>query len=103
MAPVSAVSGGSSSGPGTIRGSPQEDDGAPPRGYLGLMLDRPQTVDALLAAVLAVALELQGFLGSHVEANAVSAVGALAVTLPVAWRRRAPLAVPLVFAGAAVL
>ena len=74
-----------------------------PRGYLGLMLDRPQTLDALLAAALAVALELQVFLGSHVEANAVSAVGALAVTVPVAWRRRAPLALPLIFAGAAVL
>ncbi len=67
------------------------------------MLDRPQTLDALLAAALAVALELQVFLGSHVEANAVSAVGALAVTVPVAWRRRAPLAVPLIFAGSAVL
>ena len=74
-----------------------------PRGYLASMLDRPQTLDALVAAALAVALELQVFLGSHVEANAVSAIGALAVTVPVAWRRRAPLAVPLIFAGSAVV
>src|SRR4051794_10706459 len=103
MAPVSAASGGSSSGRGRIRGSPQEDDGVAPPGYLGRMLDRPQTLDALFAAALAVALELQVFFGSHVDANVVTVVGALAVTVPVAWRRRAPLAVPLIFAGAAVL
>src|SRR3954466_2966130 len=103
MAPVSAASGGSSSCRGRIRGSPQEDDGVAPPGYLGRMLDRPQTLDALFAAALAVALELQVFFGSHIDASVVTVVGALAVTVPVAWRRRAPLAVPLIFAGAAVL
>jgi hypothetical protein len=67
------------------------------------MLDRPQTLDALLAAALAVALELQIFLTGHLDADPVTVLGALAVTIPVAWRRRAPLAVALIFAGAAVL
>jgi signal transduction histidine kinase len=67
------------------------------------MLDRPQTWDALLAAVLAIALEVQVLLGTHVDADAVSVLGGLAVTVPIAWRRRAPLAVPLIFVGAAVV
>jgi signal transduction histidine kinase len=67
------------------------------------MLDRPQTFDALLAAVLVIALEVQVFLGFHVNTDAVTVVGALAVTVPLAWRRSAPLAVPLIFVGAAVI
>jgi signal transduction histidine kinase len=67
------------------------------------MLDRPQTLDALLAAALAVALELQVFLSGHADADAVTVVGALAVTVPIAWRRSAPLAVALIYAGAAAI
>ncbi len=67
------------------------------------MLDRPQTFDALLAAVLAAALELEVLLSRHLDANLVTVVGALAVTVPLAWRRRAPLAVAAIFAGATVL
>src|SRR5262245_50214567 len=103
MPPGSVARGVSSSGLGTIRGSPQEDDGPGPPGYLGLMLDRPQTFDALLAAVLAIALEVQVLLGTHVDADAVSVLGGLAVTVPIAWRRSAPFVVPLVFVGAAVV
>jgi signal transduction histidine kinase len=67
------------------------------------MLHRPHTPDALLAAVLAVALEGQVLFTDHLTANAVTIVGALAVTVPLAWRRRAPLAVAMIFAGAAAL
>jgi signal transduction histidine kinase len=72
-------------------------------GYLGLMLDRPQTSDVVLAAVLAVALELQIFLSGHLDAEPIAVVGALALTLPIAWRRRAPFAVAVIFASATVL
>jgi signal transduction histidine kinase len=67
------------------------------------MPDRPPTSDVLLAAVLAIALEVQVFLAFHVETTPVSVVGALAVTLPIAWRRRAPFAVPLIFVSAAIV
>jgi signal transduction histidine kinase len=67
------------------------------------MVRNARAADAVIALVLAAALELQVFLGSHVAANLVTVVGALAVTLPVAWRRSHPLAMTLVFAGASVL
>jgi signal transduction histidine kinase len=67
------------------------------------MVRNARVVDAVIALVLAAALELQVFLGSHVDANLVTVVGALAVTLPVAWRRSNPLAVTLIFAAASVL
>jgi signal transduction histidine kinase len=60
-------------------------------------------IDGLLALVLAVGLELQVFLSEHVTGAPVAVVGALALTLPIAWRRRAPLAVALVFAWASAL
>ena len=67
------------------------------------MLRSARAIDALIAVVLAVALELLVVLGSHLDADAVTVAGALAVTLPLAWRRRSPLAVTLVFAGASAL
>ena len=70
------------------------------------MTDRlrsPLVQDALLALALAVALELQIVLSDSIDASAVTIVGALAITAPIAWRRRAPLAVTLVFAGCSAL
>jgi hypothetical protein len=52
--------------------------------------------DGLLA--LAVALELQVVLGGEPGAAPASVVGALAITVPLAWRRRAPLAIVLSYA-----
>jgi signal transduction histidine kinase len=64
------------------------------------MLDRLRTnvADALLALALAVALVLHLVLGGEPGAAVVSVVAALAITLPLAWRRRAPLAIVLAFA-----
>jgi signal transduction histidine kinase len=59
--------------------------------------------DALLAAALTVALELQVFLNSHTDGAPVAVIGALGLTIPIAWRRSAPLAMVAVFAGASVL
>jgi signal transduction histidine kinase len=66
-------------------------------------LRSPLVQDALLALALAVALELQIVLSDSIDASAVTIVGALAITAPIAWRRRAPLAVTLVFAGCSAL
>jgi signal transduction histidine kinase len=64
------------------------------------MLDRLRTNpgDALLALALAVLLELQVLLAGEPGAAPASVVAALAITVPLAWRRRAPLAVVLAFA-----
>jgi len=64
------------------------------------MLDRLRTnpADALLALACAVALELQVVLGGEPGAAPASVVGALAITVPLAWRRRAPLALVLAYA-----
>jgi signal transduction histidine kinase len=62
-----------------------------------------RTQDALLAAALTVAVELQVFLNSHTDGSAVAVVGALGLTLPVAWRRSAPLAMTGVFAASSVV
>jgi signal transduction histidine kinase len=64
------------------------------------VLDRLRTnpADALLALVVAVALELQVVIGGEPGAAPASVVGALAITVPLAWRRRAPLAVVLAYA-----
>jgi len=69
------------------------------------MLDRLRSnpADALLALALAVALELQVVLGGEPGAAPASVVGALAITVPLAWRRRAPLAVVLAYAGVSAL
>jgi signal transduction histidine kinase len=60
-------------------------------------------VDALVALALAAALVLQVLLADRFDATPVTIAGALAITAPLAWRRRAPLAVTLVFAGASAL
>jgi signal transduction histidine kinase len=69
------------------------------------MLDRLRTkpADALLALALAIALELQVVLGGEPGAVPASVVGAIALTGPLAWRRRAPLAVALAFASVSAL
>src|SRR5215218_4839129 len=80
--------------------SPQEDDGAQRWGYGPAMSDR--VADALLAAALAVALVLQLLLADEPGASAAGVLGGLALTLPLAFRRRAPLAVVLGFAAVAL-
>jgi signal transduction histidine kinase len=63
----------------------------------------PRGLDALIAVALAVVLLLQIALGDHVEGTPVDVVGGLFLTLPLAVRRRWPLAVAVVFASAAAL
>jgi signal transduction histidine kinase len=64
----------------------------------------PRLADALIAFALAVAIELQFALGNQPgsEADAVNLIGGLMVAAPLAWRRRAPLAMICVFAAATV-
>jgi signal transduction histidine kinase len=59
-------------------------------------------VDALIALGLAVLIELQFILGDQpgAEADAVNLIGGLFLTIPLAWRRRAPLAMICVFLAA---
>jgi hypothetical protein len=59
---------------------------------------RTTPADALIALAIAVGLELQVVLGGEPGADAASLVAGLAITLPLAWRRRAPLAVVLTYA-----
>ncbi|MDP1849242.1 MAG: sensor histidine kinase [Solirubrobacteraceae bacterium] len=63
----------------------------------------PRIVDGLLALVLTVALQLRLALGEEPGATPVAVLAGLALTLPLAWRRRAPLAVVLAYAAAAAL
>ena len=63
----------------------------------------PRVRDGLLALVLAVALQLQLALGGAPRATVVAVLGGLALTLPLAWRRRAPLAVVVAYGAAAAL
>jgi len=60
-------------------------------------------VDWLVAVVLTVALQLQLALGGEPDATPVAVLGGLVLTLALAWRRRAPLAVVLTYAAAAAL
>lgn len=60
-------------------------------------------MDALVAVALAVLLELQLVLADVPGASPVAVIGGLAITLPLAWRRRAPLAVAMAFAATAPL
>ena len=55
-------------------------------------------IDVVLALALAVLLELQVLLADEPGAAPVPVIAALAITLPLAWRRRAPLAVALSYA-----
>jgi signal transduction histidine kinase len=59
--------------------------------------------DALLAAALTVALEVQVFLSDHTHGTPVAVVGALGLTLPIAWRRTNPLAMVSVFAASSAV
>jgi hypothetical protein len=51
-------------------------------------------LDLLIAAALStwVVLLVDGLTGAHPHAGVVAAIGAIALTAPVAWRRRAPIA-----------
>jgi signal transduction histidine kinase len=62
----------------------------------------PRLIDILIALVLTIALQLQFAIGDRSGPFAVNAIGGLLLTLPLAWRRRAPLAMICVFVGAAV-
>jgi signal transduction histidine kinase len=54
---------------------------------------QPAAVDAVIAAALVVVGQLEVWLAAEVDGpRGLIALGALAVTAPVAWRRRAPLA-----------
>src|SRR5688572_7119176 len=54
---------------------------------------QPAAVDAVIAAALVVIGQLEVWLAAEVDGpRGLIALGALAVTAPVAWRRRAPLA-----------
>ena len=63
----------------------------------------PRLLDWLVAVVLAGALELQLRLGEFAGAALLNAASALLLTLPLAARRRAPLAVAVVYTTTAVL
>jgi signal transduction histidine kinase len=67
-----------------------------------MAVDR-RVVDGVLALALAAALQLQLALGSEPGASPVAVIAGLALTVPLAWRRRAPLAVALSFAAVAPL
>jgi signal transduction histidine kinase len=59
----------------------------------------PRIADGLIALALAILIELQFILGDQPgrEADAVNLIGGLALTVPIAWRRRAPLAMICVY------
>jgi signal transduction histidine kinase len=63
----------------------------------------PRVLDALLAGVLTVALQLQLGLGDAPGAGPLTVLAGLALTLPLAWRRRAPLAVVVAYGAVAAL
>jgi len=69
------------------------------------MLERLRTnpADALIAVALAVALELQVVLGGEPGAAPASLATALAITVPLAWRRTAPLPIVLIYAAVSPL
>jgi signal transduction histidine kinase len=62
---------------------------------------RPDRLDVLVAAALVVVGQLEVWLAADVDApRGLVALGALAATAPVAWRRRAPLAALAIVVGA---
>jgi hypothetical protein len=78
-----------------------------PRGGTVARVERvrldPARLDVLVALGLATVLMLQIWLSDHIDGTVVDVVGGLCLTLPLAVRRRAPLAVAVVFATAAAL
>ncbi|MGI8593401.1 MAG: sensor histidine kinase [Solirubrobacteraceae bacterium] len=62
----------------------------------------PRILDGLIALALAAALQLQLALGDRPGGLVANVLGGLALTLVLAWRRRAPLAVVVVFVAAVV-
>lgn len=62
----------------------------------------PRRTDILIALVLTIVLQLQFAIGNGSGPPAVNAIGGLLLTLPLAWRRRAPLAMVCVFVAAAI-
>jgi signal transduction histidine kinase len=65
----------------------------------------PRIVDGLIALALAILIELQFILGDQPgrEADAVNLIGGLALTVPIAWRRRAPVAMICVYLAAGLV
>jgi signal transduction histidine kinase len=62
----------------------------------------PLVVDALIAVVLAIGLQVQLVLRDEPPVSVAGVVGGLALTLPLAWRRRAPLPVLLTFVAVGI-
>jgi signal transduction histidine kinase len=85
------------------RVGPWEDAGATARRYGGLMRrPAPRTADLALALGLALALELELAVRDDAGGPALlNALAALALALPLAWRRSAPLVAVLGYAGTA--
>jgi signal transduction histidine kinase len=81
-------------------GSPEDDDGAVLREYVATMSDR--VADGLVAVTLALALVFQ-LVADEPRFAAVSVLCGLALTLPLALRRRAPVYVAGVYVVVAVL
>ena len=71
----------------------------------GLRALDPRIADGLIALTLAILIELQFILGDQPgrEADAVNLIGGLALTVPIAWRRRAPLAMICVYLAAGLV
>ena len=63
----------------------------------------PARADALLAAALALAVTLEVVVGQVGDSVPASIVYGLATTVPIAWRRRAPLAVIIVILAAFIV
>jgi signal transduction histidine kinase len=65
----------------------------------------PRVADGLIALALAILIELQFILGDQPgrEADAVNLIGGLVLTVPIAWRRRAPLAMICVYLAAGLV
>src|SRR4051794_27010197 len=68
-----------------------------------LIRQQPLAVDVLVAAALVVLGQLEVWLAADVDGpRGLAALGALATTAPIAWRRRAPLATLAVIVAAGV-
>ena len=85
------------------RGRPSRACGASVAVAWNVCISTRARLDLLIAVGLASVLLLQIWLGDQIGGTAVDVVGGLLLTLPLAVRRRAPLAVAVVFAPAAAL